>query len=196
MDFFYRNRIKIRNILLAVLTIIVFSGTYYICIHKLKNTSTVDNTEKVVNANSNINSKVSSNASIIFKVKYTKSGDIVKQKENNSGDLSGKTKDELNEMYKEDGYKVESITPSQVVLIKEVDKYAPNKYVVGIKDGYIAIYKTDGDGNMFIENKQRDITDIKTNRLKKADIELLTKGNKYFECSTREDAEARLEDYE
>jgi hypothetical protein len=49
---------------------------------------------------------------------------------------------------------------------------------------------------MFIENKQRDITDIKTNRLKKADIELLTKGNKYFECNTREDAEARLEDYE
>lgn len=196
MDFFYRNKRKIRNILLAVLTLVVFSGTYYICVHKLENTSTVNKDEKVVNAHSDLNPKVSSDACIIFKIKYAKSGDIEKQKEDNSGKLRGKTKDELNEIYKKDGYKVESINPSQVVLVKEVDKYAPNKYVVGIKDGYIAIYKTDSDGNMFIENKQRDITDIKTDRLKKADIELLTKGNKYFECNTREDAEARLEDYE
>jgi hypothetical protein len=82
------------------------------------------------------------------------------------------------------------------VLIKEVNKYAPNKYVLGIKDGYIAIYKTDKDGNMFIENDKVDITDVRTNRLKQADIKLLTKGDKYFQCDTREDAEARLEDYE
>ncbi|AYD39839.1 hypothetical protein D4Z93_04635 [Clostridium fermenticellae] len=196
MDFIYRNKKKIRNILLTLLTLAVFSGVYYVCVHKLENSNTQNTTEKSVNAQSELEPKVSSNANVIFKIKYTKSGDIIKQKENNSKNLSGKTKGELNDMYKEDGYKVTNMTNSQVVFTKEVDKYAPNKYALGIKNGYIAIYRTDSNGNMFIEDKNRDITDIKISRLKKADIELLTKGNKYFECDTREDAEARLEDYE
>ena len=77
-----------------------------------------------------------------------------------------------------------------------MDKYAPNKYVLGIKNGFIAIYKTDKAGNMFIENENTDITDIKTKRLKEEDIKLLTKGDKYFQCNTREEAQSRLEDYE
>lgn len=77
-----------------------------------------------------------------------------------------------------------------------MDKYEPNKYVLGIKNGLIAIYKTDNQGNMFIENEKRDVTDIKTSKLKEEDIRLLTKGDKYFECNTRDEAESRLEDYE
>lgn len=68
--------------------------------------------------------------------------------------------------------------------------------MLGIKNGFIAIYKTDRQGNMFIENEKRDITHISTDRLKQEDIKLLTKGDKYFQCNTREEAEARLEDYE
>lgn len=81
-------------------------------------------------------------------------------------------------------------------MIKNINKYAPDKYVLGIKNGFIAIYKTDRQGNMFIENEKRDITHISTDRLKQEDIKLLTKGDKYFQCNTREEAEARLEDYE
>ena len=132
----------------------------------------------------------------MFKVKYIKSGEVITEKEEKAQQLAGKKKDEVAEVYKNEGYKVQNITSAEVVLIKEIDKYAPNKYVLGIKDGRIAIYKTDKDGNMFIENDRSDITDIKTDKLKEADIQLLTKGDKYFQCDTREDAESRLEDYE
>jgi len=197
---------KFRTILLVILTTAIFSLSCYICVSKLKVTNIQDNKNQVNNANSsvtdgltvhsNLDDVVSANANIVFKVRYIKSGEVVTEKEEKAEDLSGKKKNEVDEVYKNEGYKVQNITSSEVVLVREVDKYAPNKYVLGIKDGRIAIYKTDKDGNMFIENDKRDITDIKTDKLKEADIELLTKGDKYFQCDTREDAESRLEDYE
>ena len=194
---------KIRTILLVILTVAIFSLSYYVCISRLKNTNIKKDGYQVNNdktgaltVHSNVDGVVSANANIVFKIKYTKSGELVTEKEEKADALIGKKKGEVDEAYKDEGYKVQNITQSEVVLIKEVDKYAPNKYVLGIKDGYIAIYKTDKDGNMFIENDESDVTDIKTDRLKQADIQLLTKGDKYFQCNTREDAEARLEDYE
>lgn len=197
---------KFRTILLVVLTTAIFSLSCYICVTKLKVTNIKDNKNRVNSASSSetdglsvhssLDDVVSSNANIVFKVKYTKSGEVVTEKEEKAKDLSGKKKSEIDELYENEGYKVQNITSSEVDLVREVDKYAPNKYVLGIKDGRIAIYKTDKDGNMFIEDDIRDITDIKTDKLKEADIRLLTKGDKYFQCNTREDAESRLEDYE
>lgn len=197
---------KGRTILLVIITITIFSLSYYVCVSKLKVTS-IKNYKHQVNSDnsgisdsltvdSNLNGVVSADANIVFKVKYIKSGEVIKEKEEKAQQLAGKKKDEVDEVYKNNGYKVQSITSSEVVLIKEIDKYAPNKYVLGIKDERVAIYKTDKDGNMFIENDKSDITDIKTDKLKEADIQLLTKGDKYFQCDTREDAESRLEDYE
>lgn len=206
MDFINNNRKKIRTILLVILTISIFSLSYYLCINKLKSTNFKEDKYKVQNeskdidktmtVDSNMNTSLSPNAKIIFEKKYIKSGEVITEKEESAGNLAGKKKNELNQVYKGQGYSLESMKSSEVVFVKEFDRYAPNKYVVGIKDGFIAIYKTDKDGNMFIEDEKRDVTDIKTDRLKKADIELLTKGDKYFQCNTREDAEARLEDYE
>lgn len=197
---------KARTILLVILTIAIFSLSFYVCVNKLKVTNIKDNKDQFNSTNlvvpdgltvhSNLDDVVSANANLVFKVKYIKSGEVVTEKEEKAENLSGKKKNEVDEIYKNEGYKVENITSSEVVLIREVDKYAPNKYVLGIKDGRIAIYKTDKDGNMFIENDERDLTDIKTDKLKEADIQLLTKGDKYFQCDTREDAESRLEDYE
>lgn len=206
MDFINNNRKKIRTILLVILTISIFSLSCYLCVNKLKVANLNEEKYKVQNeskdidksitVDSNMNTSLSPNAKVIFEKKYIKSGEIITEKEESAGNLAGKKKSELNQVYKGQGYSLESMKSSEVVFVKEFDRYAPNKYVVGIKDGFIAIYKTDKDGNMFIEDEKRDVTDIKTDRLKKADIELLTKGDKYFQCNTREDAEARLEDYE
>lgn len=196
---------KIRTILLVIITIVIFSLSYYVCINRLKSTNiknsrhqvnNKDGTSDILTVHSNVDNVVSANANIVFKVKYIKSGELITEKEEKINDLAGKRKEEVDEVYKNKGYKVQNITPAEVTLIKEIDKYAPNKYVLGIKDGYIAIYRTDKDGNMFIENSRRDITEIKTEKLKEADIQMLTKGDKYFQCDTREEAEARLEDYE
>ncbi|MBA5850926.1 hypothetical protein H2684_06345 [Clostridium sp. cel8] len=195
------DTVRVRKIVLTIVTILVFTLSCYICITKLKSYDTEKNMYQVkeydsVNASSNLGNKLSSKCNLIFKIKYAKSGDVIIEKEETGEKLAGNTKADIENLYKNTEYKVDSFSPLEVVFVKTVDKYAPNKYVLGIKDGFIAIYKTDKYGNMFIENKSRDITNIKTSRLKEKDIELLTQGDKYFECDTHEDAEARLEDYE
>lgn len=196
---------KISLIFALFISFCIFCFTYYYCNYELKSINTKNNKQEVKNyketpdalyVQSRSYDTVSSNSKIIFKTKYNKCETFVVNKEQQAGLLAGKTKSELENIYAADGYKVDTISETEVVLIREVDKYEPNKYVLGIKDGYIAIYKTDKEGNMFIEDQDRDITDIKIDKLKAADIDLLTKGDKYFQCSSKEDAQAILEDYE
>ena len=152
-----------------------------------------------VTVGSNKDGVLSKEGKLVFKLQYTKGGDFVKVREENVKDsleLEGKDRKQIENMYKEEGYEVEKFTSAQVTLLKKIDKYMPNKYVLGIKGDKIAIYRTDENGNMYIEDEQKDITDIKINRLKEQDIEMLTKGNKYFQCDTREEVESRLGDYE
>ncbi|AGY75507.1 hypothetical protein [Clostridium autoethanogenum] len=196
---------KVRTVVLVIFTILILGLSCYICVvgfqnvnmnREIKQVRQGNKTYDTVNTNSNISTTVPEKAKIIFKIKYNKSGELKTEKEELAGKLAGKSKNEVENIYKTAGYKVNKFGTKEVVLVKEVDKYEPNKYVLGIKNGLIAIYKTDNQGNMFIENEKRDVTDIKTSKLKEEDIRLLTKGDKYFECNTRDEAESRLEDYE
>lgn len=135
----------------------------------------------------NSESIISSNSKIILKIEYIKSGDI-DLRELSASDFAGKSKDQLEKQ----GYEVESITKIEATLIKKVDTYAPNKYVLGVKGNYLAIYKTDANGSMFIENES-DITNIKVPT--KSDYNILVKGIKGFQCDTREEAEEKLGDF-
>lgn len=196
---------KLRTVLLVFLTITIFGFSYYICINKLRDTNpnnnryqikTNDEEQSKLTVNSSTEGIISKNSNVIFKTKYLKCDQIVVDKEEKAGALAGKSRNEIENMYKNEGYKLQNINGNNVILQREVDKYVPDKYVLGIKDQCIAIYRTDKHGNMFIENDKRDITDIRIDKLKQADIQLLTHGDEYFQCDTREEAESRLEDYE
>lgn len=198
---------KIGIVFIAFLGVCILTLSIYLCLDRLKaeepqgpkgSIKAVNSQESkdALYVQSKVYDIVLKDTKIVFKTMYKKTGAAVTDKIQQSGNLKGKTKEDLNELYSKDGYKVFSINSEEAVLMRELDRYEPDKYVLGIKDGYIAIFKTDRDGNMFIQNEKRDITDIKTNKLKDEDITLLTKGDKYFQCSTREDAQAILEDYE
>jgi hypothetical protein len=144
-------------------------------------------TDKLTSA-LNTDQVISPNAKIQLKVQYTKSGDI-ENKTVNISDFAGKSKVEL----ESDKYIVESFSASEVVLIKKVDSYAPNKYVLGVKDECLAIYKTDDEGNLYIEDESTDITDIEPPT--KEDFNQLVKGNKVYQFNNKEDAEAMLGEF-
>lgn len=63
--------------------------------------------------------------------------------------------------YEANGYDLESLEDDKVVFIKEgtTSVLQPNKYYLGEKDGYFAIYKTDNSGNLTIEESE----DVYTN---------------------------------
>ncbi|AAO36699.1 hypothetical protein K144313037_19860 [Clostridium tetani] len=205
MDIFKKR--KLYFVIGIMLCISIFSLTYYISAVRIKNNSNDNGKLQVSNVdkNNNLNvqgekkKKLNDDGSIVLKTKYTKSGDLLidkTEKLKDISDLKEKTKEEIESKFNKDGYSIESFDSDKAVLIREIDKYSPNKYVLGIKGEYLAIYKTDKFGNMFIENEETDITKRKIDHLKEQDIQLLTKGDKYFQCETKEEALARLEDYE
>ena len=53
------------------------------------------------------------------------------------------------------GYNLEELKDEKVVFSKDgtTNVLQPNKYYIGEKDGYFAIYKTDSEGNLTIENE-------------------------------------------
>lgn len=63
--------------------------------------------------------------------------------------------------YEANGYDLESLEDDKVVFVKEgaTSVLQPNKYYLGEKDGYFAIYKTDNSGNLTIEESE----DVYTN---------------------------------
>ena len=63
--------------------------------------------------------------------------------------------------YEANGYNLESLEDDKVVFVKEgtTSVLQPNKYYLGEKDGYFAIYKTDDSGNLTIEESE----DVYTN---------------------------------
>lgn len=205
MDIFKKR--KLYFVIGIMLCISIFSLTYYISAVRIKNNSNDNGKLQVSNVdkNNNLNvqgekkKKLNDDGSIVLKTKYTKSGDLLidkTEKLKDISDLKEKTKEEIESKFNKDGYSIESFDSDKAVLIREIDKYSPNKYVLGINGEYLAIYKTDKFGNMFIENEETDITKRKIDHLKEQDIQLLTKGDKYFQCETKEEALARLEDYE
>lgn len=163
-------------------------------VNRRPNNSEVLNTINTISPVSEV--KVTINTNVVFKVRYSKSDDTKIEKTLSKPiDLVDKTKDGLNKLYSAEGYRVESMNSNEVDLVKLLDNYSPNKYVLGIKGDYVAIFKTDNTGNMFIENIANDITDISTKNLKKGDIELLTNGTKDIQFDSRSEAESSLEDF-
>ena len=57
--------------------------------------------------------------------------------------------------FEANGYNLEELQDEKVVFNKDgtTNVLQPNKYYIGEKDGYFAIYKTDTDGKLTIENE-------------------------------------------
>lgn len=187
-----------KNVFIALflfVLIAIFGISYFWGIERFKNSDLEAKKNNTTLGDNSVHSFkstdiISPNAQITLKTIYKKSGDSV-SKEIKDQNLVGKNRSQLEEL----GYTVIDMNQSKVILSKKIDSYAPNKFVLGIKDNKIAIYRTDENGKMYIEDESKDVTNIDTSVLKQGDIDLLNEGSKDFQFDTREGAEAKLEDY-
>lgn len=98
--------------------------------------------------------------------------------------------------FEANGYNLESLEDEKVVFVKDgtTSVLKPNKYYIGEKDGYFAIYKTDDKGNLSIESDD-DI--FKNNRsisfLKGKDLEEIKNFKHCYD--TKEEAIEKLTAY-
>lgn len=203
---------KLKYLFIFFFAVFVFAFSYFITaniydnangstkwqvfnLNKYQNSRGVYNND-MNSATADENTVVLKDAKVIYNIKYKKSGDVILQNVASATDFAGKTKAQVEKQSGSNQFTLESFKNSELIFVREYDRYAPNKYVLGIKGDYLAIYKTDSDGNMYLENETLDITKRKIDNLKPQDIKMLTNGDKYFECDTRDQAESILEDYE
>ena len=102
----------------------------------------------------------------------------------------------LVDYYASKGYSVESLSEKKVVLNKDEEEVTvePNKYYLGEKDGYFAIYKTDENGRAFIEAENDVFRDYKKVNTIPVSAEEEIKSFKHY-YDSKEEALERLAGY-
>lgn len=98
--------------------------------------------------------------------------------------------------FESNGYNLESLEDEKVVFVKDgtTSVLKPNKYYIGEKDGYFAIYKTDDKGNLSIESDDDVFRNNRTiSFLKGKDLEEIKNFKHYYD--TKEEAIEKLTAY-
>ena len=135
-------------------------------------------------------------ADISRSIKYSKSAEVKNFPEEKAGkNLGGKNKQEVQEIYKKDGYNIIEFSKDRLVLEKEINSYTPGKYFYGEKDGVLVIFKVAENGVNFIETPKTDITNINIDMLGDEEKKMILNGDKNFQFETHAEALEGLADY-
>lgn len=176
-----------------IFVIVLLAGTtfgisYYWSLNKYRKTD-VNNRKQVNNINDTVSvqgkneEKIKPNSKITFLTKYMNSDLVKTDKIDTSNNYSGKTTSQLEKIFEKDGYRFNSIYGTEVTFVRELEKfkYEPNKYVLGVKDNTIVIYKTDDNSVLQVD----EITNIKVDNTDSKRLEI---GGPEFQYDTKENA--------
>lgn len=158
-----QKRFKLRNkvTLFIAFLILCFIATYFIVDNLNDNNSSNigESTSKTTLYNNT--KSLDDEMTIVLKVDGVVENSETLKEFKTANDIENVNEQFLVDYYTSKGYTVESLSDKRAVLNKEEETtiLEPNKYYLGEKDGYFAIYKTDENGKAFIE----DDSDIYTN---------------------------------
>ncbi|MGN2368859.1 hypothetical protein ACTFJW_02220 [Clostridium cagae] len=178
------NKKKLSVICILMLAII-FSLTYYLVDKSVNNKNLLQTSQEKVNTDVEIN-KLEDSVKVVLFAGDKKESDMtvaqIKQQLNIDGDL---TKEELIKILKNSGYALDLTSNSQIMFKRDTSNaLEPNKYYIGEKDGYLAIYQTDEKGNasiknsedVFLDNKPiENLRDVDKSKIKNFELEYNTK---------------------
>lgn len=181
-------------VVMTVLLAIIFSLTYYFCDKYI--TKPIVEKENATVVNNDSSNDLSDETKVCL---Y--SGDV-KEDELSLGDLKKQlnigddlTETELSKALKDKGYVLVLTSEKELTFKRDPSQTVkPNKYYIGEKDGYLAIYKTDENGTLLIENSDDVYNDRKTiDSLTPADITKIK--NFKYEYDNKEEAEENLSEF-
>jgi hypothetical protein len=190
-----RNKKKL-FISMTIALAIIFSITYNLSDKYITNKNAENNTATTSGTNNNNGNELSDNTKI-----YLYAGDK-KEKESTLADLKKElnidgnlSQAELSKALKEKGYALEIESNGEMTYKRDVAKSVkPNKYYIGEKEGFLAIYKTDSNGTLSIENSDDVYSDNKkVDNLR--DIDKNKIRNFELEYDSKEDAEESLSEF-
>lgn len=147
---------------------------------------TIDNNlEEVKTSSKNI--KITPNTEIIEEIHYTKCGHI-KINEVDNKEFINMTKEDLEKANQD--WEIEDFSENKVLLLKQVEDFCNEHYLLKDVEGYINIYKLDENDN---EAELVSVTEIPTKYLSQQDREQLSIGIKIY---SKQDLNKLIEDFE
>ena len=151
-----------------------------------KNNNVYEINNKIVNANSK-EEKITPNTKLVLRKYYEECRHSINEYVEMPSELINMTKDELQEQYKD--WNINSFSEKEVILIKIVNDFCNEHFILKELDGYIAIYKIDKNGKETLKEK----TTISTKYLTETDKEHLKNEVKIFGI---ENLNKYIEDFE
>lgn len=167
--------------------------TKFAKVNEIYNNRTVEEDEnvleinnRIVNANSK-EEKITPNTKLVLRKYYEQCGHSINEYVEMPSELINMTREELQEQYKD--WSINVFSEKEVILIKIVNDFCNEHFVLKELDGYIAIYKLDKNGKETLKEK----TAISTKYLTETDKEHLKNEIKIFGI---ENLNKYIEDFE
>lgn len=114
--------------------------------------------------------RTTSDTRLIFKSSYSGCGHTVAEQQKLREELVGLDENEIHKHYPD--WEVEKFHSEEVVLHRQIEGVCPGHYILGIENGYVAVYQTiDGGKRELIR-----VTDIPASILRLRDQERLREG--------------------
>lgn len=179
---------------MTIILALIFSLTYYLSDRYLTNKNAENNTTTAVEINKD--DELNDNTKIYLYAGEKKEKEAtlaeLKKELNIDGNL---TQSELSKALKDKGYVLEIESNGEMTYKRDISKSVkPNKYYIGEKDKYLAIFKTDDNGTLSIENSE----DVYSNSKKVDNLREIDKNkikNFELEYDSKEDAEESLSEF-
>ncbi len=178
-------------IYLSVLCAIILSTVYYITNKNFQ----VNNQPDTINVQKTIDNTLEKNAKVSLfskgKIENEYTLDEIKEELNVKEDLS---KSKLIDLLKDKGYNFEAAINNELIFKKTENAIKPNKYYIGEKDGFLAIYKSDNDGKLQLEKENDVYRQFKpVSSLSKIDKEKIQQFKLVY--SSKEEAEENISEF-
>lgn len=95
-------------------------------------------------ANANTDNFITPNTNVLLKTYFTLCGHMLDKEPENRKELVNLTEEQLKAKYMD--WTVKEFSPQQVILTREIQTFCPRHYIIGVKDGFIAIYVYNSEG--------------------------------------------------
>ncbi|WP_425446039.1 BofC C-terminal domain-containing protein [Dethiothermospora halolimnae] len=140
---------------------------------------------------SNENKCIGPNTEVVYKTHYRRCGHTIEEKKPSDDYMVNMTEEQLNDFIIKEhpSWKLKSFSNDKIVIEIEKNHLCPEHYIIGIKDGNLAIYKVNKDGEKILKMKYKDSNIL---MLKKIDQEKLERG---IVVDSLEEVDSVLEDY-
>lgn len=187
------NKIKL-FVSMTIALALIFSATY-ICMDNYYNKESKEaniTTQNIIDKGTILNDKVKIVLFAGDKKENEYSLAELKEKFNITNNL---TDSELVKLLEKEGYVLNVEANNQMMFKRDVSKtLEANKYYIGEKNGFLAIYKTDDNGKLNIESSSDVYSEFKTvDSLGKIDKEKIR--NFEFMYNSKEEAEENLSEF-